>query len=552
MTWATPNDGGNPAQLGDYLSILWRRRWVVAFAVLATAGAAFAFSSRKPPVYEARARVFIGPRAVLSGDIGAALEELTFSREFIPSYAELLKSRPLAMRVVRLEALPYSAADLSTRITTRIIPDTRIIEVAVADGQAQRAQRIANTLTETFVREGVEEFGSVGGVRASVVEPALLPKQPVSPRPTRDALLGALIGSGIGAGAASLLDHLDDTLRSRKQVESALAPLPVLAALPRIRRSRKRLVFDRDPRSPAAEAFRSLRTSIQLSALDVPIPRVLVTSPSPGEGKTLVAANLAASFAMSGVRTILIGTDLRRPVVHEHLRAARSPGVTEVVAGTADMVRALHQTPLSNLALLPAGKACPNPSELLGSQTMADMLDELSKRAEILVLDSPPVLAVTDAAVLAAHADGVVLVLRAGQSQLGWAQEVKAAFDRVGVPMLGVVLNEVKNKDIYSYYRSYQQQYAKNGSKRGRRGREEKLFPDELRPAGRQRLRSEKAARFPAAERGHERNGLSRSNGAGADHSASPDGKRSGEVPPSRIDLRVQEMPSPPEQRPDD
>jgi capsular exopolysaccharide synthesis family protein len=505
-------------QLRDYLSTIRRHRWLVVFAILATAGAAFAFSSRKPPVYQARARIFIGPRAVQSGDIGSALEELTFSREFIASYAELLRSRPLADRVVELDSLPYPAADLTARITTKVLADTRIIEVTVVDGEARRARRIVNTLVQTFVGEGMEELGGAAGVHASVLEPALLPSRPVRPRPPRDAVLGGLLGLAIGTGTAFVLEHLDDTLRSRAQVEAALGPLPVLAALPRTPGSRKRrLVFDRDPRSPAAEAFRSLRTGIRLSALDAPVPRVLVTSPSPGDGKTHVAANLAASLALSGVRTILVGTDLRRPMIHHYLNVGRSPGVTDVVAG-AEIEQALHECPLANLRLLPAGKACPNPSELLGSQQMADFLDDVSRRAELVVLDAPPALAVTDAAVLGAHADGVVLVLRAGRTKLRWAQETKAIFERAGLPILGVVVNDVDQTDLYYYYRSYHRTYAKNGSKRAHR-RKEKLVFDELRPA--ERRRPQQAAR-------------SQGNG------------------PRRIDLRGQEMPPSPMDSPTD
>jgi receptor protein-tyrosine kinase len=522
------NNGGPTMQLRDYLSTIRRRRWLVVFAVVATAGAAFVFSSRKAPAYEARARIFIGPRAAVSNDIGAALEELTFSREFIASYAELLKSRPLAQRVVILEGLPYDASELASRVTTKVIADTRIIEVSVVDGQGGLARRIANTLVETFVREGVDELGGAGGVRASVLEPALLPQRPVSPKPVRDAVLGALLGLTIGGGAAFLRDHLDDTLRSREQVEAALAPLPVLAALPRIRRSRKRrLVFDRNPRSPAAEAFRTLRTSIQLSAIDAPVPRVLVTSPSAGDGKTLVAANLAASLAMGGARTVLVGTDLRRPVAHHYLGATRSPGISEVVAGGEEIGQVLQQTPIANLLFLPPGNSCPNPSELLGSQRMADALGEVSSRAEIMVLDAPPALAVTDSALLASHADGVLLVLRAGRTQLRWALETKAIFERVGVPVLGVVLNEVDQNDLYYYYRSYQRTYARNV----RRGRHvtEKVFCDDFRPARGRRLPAERA---------------------GSVHTVPSSTNGSEQAPPQYIDLAAQELPSSPERPP--
>lgn len=484
-------------QLRDYLRIASRRRWLIALAMLATAGAAYTFSSRMPPTYEAKARIFIGPRAIMSGDLGSALEELTFSREFIASYAELLRSRPLAERVVDKEDLPFSPAELTGRVTTKIIADTRIIEVAVTDSQAHRARRTANALVETFVEEGVEQLGGAGGARAKVLEPALLPGRPVSPKPVRDGLIGAALGLALGVGTAFLLETLDSTLRSREDVEAALAPLPVLAAVPGLkRRRRRRLVFDKDPRSPAAEAFRTLRTNVRFSANGKPIRRVLVTSPYADDGKTMVAANLAASFAMGGFDTVLVESDLRRPLAHDYLRASTSPGIAEVATERSGILDALHQSQVPNLSVLPAGGVVPNPSELLGSDRMAGVLQDCESRADVLVLDTPPALAVTDAIVLAPHVDGVVLVIRAGRTRPEWAQEARATFERIGVRVIGVVLNDADLGDSYyyrHYYRRYTERRGRDGRRIRRRARGKHAYSFEFEPS-----RPERPAESPA------------------------------------------------------
>ena len=253
-------------ELRDYLRIIWRRRWLIALTIAVAAGSALWFSTQQAPTYVAKAKVFIGPRSVGQGDVGAALEELTFSREFIASYAELLKSRPLAERVVEKEGLPFAPSDLVDRTETRIVPDTRIIEISISDNDAGRAERTANALVDVFVSEDIQEFGGRAGVQATPFEPALRPTTPVSPKPLRDGLLGAALGLALGVGASFLVQQLDTTLRSREDVELALSPLPVLAALPaQVGMGGKRqriLFFQKDPKSPAAEVLRILRTNV--------------------------------------------------------------------------------------------------------------------------------------------------------------------------------------------------------------------------------------------------------------------------------------------------
>lgn len=465
-------------ELRHYLVIVWRGRWLIVLAVAASVAAALAFSARAAPVYEATAKIFIGPRTATTGDLSAALEELSFSREFIGSYAELLKSRPLAERVVDKESLSARPEELVTRIKTRIIPDTRIIELSVTDSSAAGAQGIANALAEIFVAEGVQEFGGAAGVRARILEPALPPTRPVSPNPRRDGLLGGGLGLALGVGIAFLLAQLDTTLRSREDVERSLAPVPVLAAIPRASRKRQRVPwFELDPMSPTAEAFRTLRTNLLQSSGERPLQRVLVTSPCDEEGKTTVAVNLAASMAAAGIRTILVESDLRRPVAHEYFGTPVSPGITDAVFGRCEITQAIQRTGIANLAVLPAGTLPPNPFEVLASGRMTEVLEKVSEHADVLVLDSPPALAVADASVLAPHVDGVILVVRSRRTQVARAQEAKGAFLPLPVGVLGVVINDVRpDRDHYNH-RYYRRSHREQGKRQfGRRKRRQKQW----------------------------------------------------------------------------
>ena len=433
---------------------------MILLAVAVSAVSALAFSARKIPTYEATAKVFIGPRSVGSGDVSGALEELTFSREFITSYAQLLQSQPVAQKVIEKENIPRSAADVADSIEARVIPDTRIIEVKYTDTNALRAQKATNALVDVFVNEEVANLGSGQAVGARLLEPAQLPLEPVSPKPFRDTVLGLVLGLALGVGMAFLLQQLDTTLRTREDAEEALAPLPVLAGIPKAEGNKDRILFfENDARSPASEAVRTLRTNIQFFSIDNPIRLLLITSPYAEDGKTTVAANLGAAIAASGVKTLLVEADLRRPALREYFdyfEPERRGGLTDVLAGIDRIKDVVRDTHISNLLFLPAGSLPPNPSELLGSHKMEEVLNEVRDMADVVILDTPPALAVADSLVLGAHADGVALVIRAGVTHRERAREAKEAFERAGIRLLGMVLNDLDMSDAQYYYRYYQ------------------------------------------------------------------------------------------------
>lgn len=345
--------------------------------------------------------------------------------------------------------------------------------------------------------------------QAEIVSKAKEPRSPTSPKPMRDALLGGFLGLLLGLGIAFLREHLDDRVRSREDVE-AITGLPVLAELPFDQGSAKdpaRLAVLTQPRGALSEATRSLRTSIGFLGVETPLRRVLVTSAEKGDGKSLVSANLAATYAQAGFRTILVDADLRNPRLHavlggydrELLAAGESLDglsslVTALASGPSVSARtnggngnangnghangngngkehvddvfvptdpthrralvqaALLRTAVPNLLFLPAGPPPPNPAELLGSRFTVEILEALSQIADVVILDVPPLLPVTDAAVLAPRVDGVVMVAAVGEAHRSALRRARTALGD-GTRVLGVVVNKVT--DAVGYYGDY-------------------------------------------------------------------------------------------------
>jgi non-specific protein-tyrosine kinase len=215
----------------------------------------------------------------------------------------------------------------------------------------------------------------------------------------------------------------------------------------------EQLITVRDPRSPIAEAYRTLRTNIQFSSLDKALCTMLVTSTSAEEGKSTTLANLAVIFAQAGHRVILVDADLRRPVLHSLFGVPNSIGLTSLFIEDAPGSLPLQETPVPNLALLPSGPQPPNPSELLGSQRMEKVIDALKAEADFVLFDSPPIIAVTDAAVLGRKVDGVLLVVRAGKTRREHAARARMLLEKVNAKVLGAVLTNAKvDSSLYRYY----------------------------------------------------------------------------------------------------
>jgi Mrp family chromosome partitioning ATPase/capsular polysaccharide biosynthesis protein len=335
---------------------------------------------------------------------------------------------------------------------------------------------------------------------AELVAEAKTPRSPVSPKPVRDGALGALVGLLLGVGVSLLREQMDSRLRSPEEVER-VTKLRLLAQLPYDDWSAtgaSGLAVIEHPRGPLSEAIRSLRTSIQFLGSEQPVRVIVVTSALPGEGKSLVAANLAVVWAEAGYSTHLVYGDLRRPSVSSWFGVApASPGLTDLIVqlaplgpesssngggidrrflpsrrrveSTEQLTEHLVKSPIACLDVLPPGPIPPNPTELLGSRRMANLLKELKDSADIVIIDTPPLLPVTDAAILAARADGLVFVTALGEAHRNAVVRARAILDASGVRILGVVINKTRASRGGDYYA-----YSVTGSRSSKKAKKRK------------------------------------------------------------------------------
>lgn len=369
----------------------------------------------------------------------------------------------------------------------------------------------ANKQLYDGLQQKLKEAGISAGLRSSnirVVDPALVPKRPSKPQKSRNISLAILVGLVGGIGLALLREYLDNTVKNPDDIEN-LARLPSLAVVPAFanpngrssrgrlpkllkgqgsaaREGRVELVSHLQPQSQISEAFRALRTSLLLSQADHPPQVILMTSALPREGKTTAAANLAVTLAQLGDKTLLVDGDLRKPGVSRALSMAggKYAGLSSYLAGvsTLDLITVQHPG-ISNLSVIPTGPVPPNPADLLSSHRLSDMVLELRRRYKFVVIDSPPIMAATDAVILSVLADGVLLVVRSGETPKEAFTRTCDLLSSVKSRVLGVVLNAVDSSspDYYYSYRYYPYSY-------GGYGREER---DKKRPEEVEREREE-------------------------------------------------------------
>jgi succinoglycan biosynthesis transport protein ExoP len=408
--------------------------------------------------YEAKTQLFVSVQTGDS-DVTAANQGNTFTQQRVTSYAAIVDS-PLTLEPVaaQLGLTTSEAAGLASAVSAGVPLDTTLINVSVVDESAAEAARIANAVGSQFasvitdLEKGEQADRSL--VKVTVVRQAEVPTAPISPRPSLNLALGLLLGLAVGIGAAVLRETLDTSVKDADDVARLDgAPVPVIGAIGYDSdAARSPLIVHADPHSPRAEAFRQLRTNLQFLDVDNPPRSIVVTSSVPAEGKSTTAANLALAMAQAGMRVALVEADLRRPKVAAYLGLENAAGLTTVLIGRAKVEDVLQQWGTIPLQVLPSGPIAPNPSELLGSHQMLTVLRKLEDEFDVVVLDAPPLLPVTDAAVLAGLAGGAVIVVRTGKTK---REQVARAIENlrgVDARVLGVLLNMTPARGgLYDY-----------------------------------------------------------------------------------------------------
>ncbi len=387
----------------------------------------------------------------------------TFALQRVKSYVGVVDTEEVLVPVIEELGLQTTPQELARTVSASNPPQTVLLNVTAVGPDPKLTALIANTASVHFAKavEAVEApEGANSPIKVSQVLQAFTPTQPVSPRTGVTVMLGLVIGLGLGLGLAFLRHRLATSITSAEALASATGS-PVLGQpLADERPSTAMAALDRT--SPRGDAYSTLRTNLQYVNVDQPPRVVAVTSAGPGEGKTTVACNLAIAVALTGAAVCLVEADLRKPSASQRLGIDSVMGLTDVLVGTVPVDLALVPWRRGLLGVLPAGVAAPNPSELLGSRQMAGMMAELRQRYDLVILDTAPVLSVSDAAVVTTHADGALLVARYGTTPIEQAQRAARALQQVGTPVLGTVLNAVPG-DQQAGYSGYGYGYGDPG-----------------------------------------------------------------------------------------
>lgn len=441
-------------ELQSYLRAL-RKRWrIIVGCTLIALSLAALLTLLTPKTYSSSIRFFVSTAD--ASDNSQLAQGGTFTQARVKSYTQLMTTPQVLGPVAKEVGIKDGASSIEPKVAAKAAPDTVIIDTTVTDTNAKRATAIATSLGKQFPKS-VDELERVSASKPSPVKVSLVqtPTKGVKVGPSwpMNLLLGALLGLLGGTALALLRDRLDTKIRSKDDVEAAAEDITVLGAIPYDSDAPKHpLILEADPHSSRAEAFRSLRTNLQFVDA-AKHPQVLtVTSSLAGEGKTTTTANLAFALANSGSSVCLIEGDLRRPRLLSYLGLEGGVGLTDVLIGRVALKDVAQRFGEHRLMVIGSGATPPNPSELLGSEPMKAVLDDLRGRFDYVVIDAPPLLPVTDAAVLSRRTDGTVLVAGAGIVNRDQMLEALDTLAAVNANVLGIVLNRVQRGSRGNYY----------------------------------------------------------------------------------------------------
>ncbi|MFP7760258.1 polysaccharide biosynthesis tyrosine autokinase [Marisediminicola sp. LYQ85] len=439
------------------LARIVRSSWlVIAATTLVGAGLSYVVSSSTTPVYTADSSVYF---SLSQGGSSSELNQgSAYTQAQMLSFARLATSSITLDRVIDDLDLEISARDLARNIGVSIPQNTVVLDITVSSTSPVRAERIANSiasnLSEVVVELAPTTEADSALVSAQVIEPATRPDVQSSPNKSRDTALGAVLGFLLGFVGSVLAAVLETRVRT-PDILASITEIPALGQIGRLARSAdRRPVMLRNPNGDEAESFRRVRAGLRFSSIDNEVKTILVTSAVPGDGKTTLAVNLSLAAAETGARVLLIDADLRRPKVADTLEVEGSVGLTTTLVGDLALDDALSSYGSTDLDLLLAGEVPPNPSELLSSSRMAEILGEVTEQYDLVVIDSAPVLSVADATLLSPLVDLTLLVVNSSRTRKAQVTRTIDALEVAGGSVSGVVLNRMRirrSRDAYHY-----------------------------------------------------------------------------------------------------
>jgi capsular exopolysaccharide synthesis family protein len=497
----------------EYLRVLTRRKWTLLGTIVATVALALTYSFAQTPVYTAKADVLVPQQSAIAQASGqntqlnpaylqrnidnaqrfaasdvvkaAARKKLGYAASASVSAsadADVLTFHATSTRRARAStvadayALAYIEADQQRQITA-YVSQANVVGKQIEDLQNQQADmkagtpeftRVANLIVSLQQTQSTLQAASQlssGSAGAALINQAKMPVYPSSPKKTENALIGLAIGLLLGVGLAFLVDRLDDSIKSKHDIDEISNGIPLVGLIPEVPGWRDRddahVITLESPQSVPAEAYRTLRTSVQFLGIEQPLTVVGVTSPNQGEGKTTTLANLAVSAAKAGLRVVIVCCDLRRPRIHTFFGQSNEIGLTSVLLGEAsldDAVQDIDEQP--RLRLLASGPIPPNPAELLNVSRVEQVLQSLARTSDLVLIDCPPVIPVTDSLLISRMVDGMLVVGHARRTHKRELQRALELFGQIDGRVVGTILNAVPSRGGYGYGYGYGSSYT--------------------------------------------------------------------------------------------
>lgn len=496
------NSASGEMTLRDYGRVVTRRRWIIAGTIMIAVLASLLVSFLSDSVYQGEAQVLITGND--SGTLGQRGGTSSSDRErTVRTAVELIESDDVRSRVQEALELDEPPPKVNASVTN----EADIVSLTVRSTDPEEAQTLADAYVEEFIasrrddavralsdagdelqariadlQEQIDEMSQFDERRETVitqqqslqrtlselqtdaalqtggvsrVSDAEFPNDPVAPQPIRSAVLAAAVGLIVGLAAAFVREHLDDSVNDVDDLVAA-SGMPVLAAVPKWPASGRPITVAQ-PFHRASEAFRALRTSVQIASVEHPAKIVQVTSPAPGEGKTVTVCNLAIVLAQAGQRVVVVDGDQRVPGVHQLFALSPSPGLVDVVQGT-PLDTVIQQAQIDDhhqVDIVAAGQFSSHPSETVSGEPMRTLLHDLASRYDVVLVDSPPVLPVADAVSIARSVDGVIVVTQAGRSKQRNVSATITQLTRVTAPVIGLVLDRAPTTSIGDDFEAY-------------------------------------------------------------------------------------------------
>jgi len=450
--------------LREIVYILLKKWYLIVLCFVLSAGTAFVVTQFYiKPVYKAETTLFLGKE---KDQVSLSFSDIQVNNQLVVDYREILQSRRVA-EIIN-QKFGVGIQEFQKNVNVKTVKDSRLFSISYEDTDPKRAADIVNELA-TVIQKMADEIIQVKNIK--VIDTAKIPENPVKPNKKMNVGAAGLFGLLLGVGLILLLELIDHTFKKPEEVEKMLG-INVIGTIPAFdggKRGKKKakdekelqeqylknLIVHNNPKSASAEAFRELRTNLYYSSVDSEVKTIVVTSPTLGDGKTVTTVNLAITLARSGKKVLVIDADLRKPKVHHYFGVKNKEGLTNLLTDSKEEVKikTTERSDISNLYIITSGPIPPNPAEMLNSNRMKSLLEKVREEYDIVIIDTPPVGQVTDAAILAGITDGVILVLASGQTRIEMAKRAFKSLESVKARFIGAVLTklDVERAGYYSY-----------------------------------------------------------------------------------------------------